>query len=78
MKQDGSWAVQQSFTYSGFSGRTAPLVNYGSGLSGAGTAHHVLSRVAQNRTTFLNSLATNQNAVPFLIVESAVEKLALF
>lgn len=53
-------------------------MNYGSGLSGAGTAHHVLSRVAQNRTTFLNSLATNQNAVPFLIVESAVEKLALF
>lgn len=70
--------MQQSFTDSGFSGRTAPLVSHGSGLSGAGTTHHVLSQVAQNRTTFLNSLATNQNTVSFLIVETAVEKLALF
>lgn len=44
---------------------------------GVETAHHVLNQVAQNRTTFLNSLATDQNAVPFLTVETAAEKLTV-
>lgn len=51
----------------------APLVNYSSGHFGLETAHHVLKQVVQNMSTLLNSLAPDQNAVPFLMVGTAAE-----
>lgn len=61
----------------GFSGNIAPLLSYGTDHFGLETAHHILRQVVQNITTFLNSLATDQNNVPFPTIETAAETSTL-
>lgn len=55
----------------GFSGNIAHLLSYGTDHFGLETAHHILRQVVQNITTFPNSLATDQNNVPFPTIETS-------
>lgn len=55
----------------GFSGNIAHLLSYGTDHLGLETAHHILRQVVQNITTFSNSLATDQNNVPFPTIETS-------